>query len=80
MNKYKHLLSPLQVGSFKYKNRVMCAPMVFGAAVVGDQYGNAKYAPGKYYKVEGPAKGGAAVVSVGEIDVNSREAKRMPQD
>ncbi len=78
MNRYEHLLSTLQVGRFTYKNRVMCAPMVFGAAVVGDQYGNAKYAPGKYYKVEGPAQGGAAVVSVGEIDINSREAKRMP--
>lgn len=78
MNKFEHLLSPLQVGSFRYRNRVMCAPMVFGAAVVGDQYGNAKYAPGKYNKVEEPAKGGAAVVSVGEIDINSREAKRMP--
>ncbi|MCI8992979.1 MAG: FAD-dependent oxidoreductase [Eubacterium sp.] len=78
MNQYEHLLSPLKVNRFTYKNRVMCAPMVFGSAVVGDEYGNAKYAPGKYYKVEMPAKGGAAVVSVGELDVNSREAKRMP--
>lgn len=78
MNQYPNLLSPLKVGNFIYKNRVMCAPMVFGSAVVGNQYDNARFAPGKYYKVEMPAKGGAAVVSVGELDVNSRQAKRMP--
>ena len=78
MSRYPHLLSPLKVGNFLYKNRVMCAPMVFGSAVVGNQYDNAKYAPGKYSKVEMPAQGGAAVVSVGELDVNNREAKRMP--
>ena len=78
MSRFEHLLSPLKVGSFTYKNRVMCAPMVFGSAVVGNEYDNARFAPGKYYKVELPARGGAAVVSVGELDVNSREAKRMP--
>lgn len=77
--KYRNLLSPLKLNDkFTMKNRVMCAPMVFGASVVGNQYGNAAYAPGKYSKVESPAAGGAAMVSVGEIDINSREAKRMP--
>ena len=78
-DKYKHILSPLKLNDkFTMKNRVMCAPMVFGAAVVGNEYGNAAYAPGKYSKVEMPAAGGTAMVSVGEIDINSREAKRMP--
>lgn len=77
--KYPHIFTPLVLNDkFTMKNRVMCAPMVFGAAVVGNDYGNAAYAPGKYSKVEMPAAGGTALVSVGETDINNFDAKRMP--
>ena len=78
-DKYSHILSPLKLNDkYTMKNRVMCSPMVFGTAVVGNQYGNAAYAPGKYAKLELPAAGGTGMVSVGETDINSFEAKRMP--
>ena len=78
MASYPKLFSPLQVGGQTYRNRIMCSPMVFGASVIGDQYHNAAAAPALYLKVERPARGGAAVVSVGEVSVNSDDAKRMP--
>ncbi|MBQ9814494.1 MAG: FAD-dependent oxidoreductase [Lachnospiraceae bacterium] len=78
-DKYKNILSPLKLNDkYTMKNRVMCAPMVFGTAVVGNEYGNAAYAPGKYGKLEMPAAGGTAMVSVGETDINNFDAKRMP--
>ncbi|MBR3003779.1 MAG: FAD-dependent oxidoreductase [Lachnospiraceae bacterium] len=77
--KYPHIFSPLKLTEkYTMKNRIMCEPMVFGSAVVGNEYGNAAYAPGKYSKLEMPAAGGTAMVSVGEIDINNLDAKRMP--
>lgn len=78
MNQYPKLFSPLTVNKTTYRNRIMCSPMVFGASVVGNQYNNAAAAPALYLKVERPARGGAGVVSVGEVSVNSDDAKRMP--
>lgn len=78
MERYPDLFSNLKVGSKMYKNRIMCSPMVFGTSVIGNQYDNAKAAPALYLKVEKPARGGAAAVSVGEVSVNSDDAKRMP--
>ncbi len=78
MEQYPHLFAPLTVNNRVYRNRIMCSPMVFGASVVGNQYNNAAAAPALYLKVERPARGGAAVVSVGEVSVNADDAKRMP--
>jgi len=72
---YEHLFTPLSLGRHTMKNRIMCAPMVFGAVV---QYPS--LAPRAYRKVEAAARGGAAKVSVGETSVNSEDAERMPFD
>jgi 2,4-dienoyl-CoA reductase-like NADH-dependent reductase (Old Yellow Enzyme family) len=73
---YRHLFRPLELsGHHTAKNRIMCAPMVFGAVV---QYAEA--APRAYRKVEAAAKGGAGVVCVGETSVNSTDAERIPFD
>lgn len=78
MEQYPELFSTLKIGKKIYKNRIMCSPMVFGSSVIGNQFNNAKAAPALYMKVEKPARGGAAAVSVGEVSVNSDDAKRMP--
>lgn len=78
MEPYAHLLQPIKINHFQYRNRVMCSPMVFAAAVIGNEYGNRPYAAAIYQKVENPAKGGCAVVCVGETSVNPEDAKRMP--
>ena len=51
-DRYSHVLEPLKLNDkYTMRNRVMCSPMVFGAAVVGNEFGNAAYAPGKYGKL-----------------------------
>jgi len=55
------------------KNRIMCAPMVFGAVVQ-----NPEVAPRMYRKVEASARGGAALVCVGETSANADDAERFP--
>ena len=72
---YQHLFRPLEINGHIMKNRIMCAPMVFGAVV---QYPEA--APRAYRKMEAAAQGGAAKVCVGETSVNSTDAERMPFD
>ncbi len=72
---YRHLFAPLQLNARVLKNRIACAPMVFGAVV---QYEEA--APRAYRKVEAAAKGGAGLVCVGETSVNSADAERIPFD
>ena len=78
-DRYPHVLSPLKLNDkYTMKNRIMCAPMVFSSAVVGNQYNNAAHAPAKYNKIEAPAKGGTAMVTVGELNVNCLDSKRLP--
>ena len=72
---YRYLFQPWYVNGHFVKNRVMCAPMVFGAVV---QHPEA--APRAYRKIEGAAKGGAGIVCVGETSVNSTDAERIPFD
>lgn len=77
--RYEHLLSPLKLNDrYTLKNRVVCAPMVFSAAVVGNEYGNASIAECKYMKLEQAAAGGTAMVDVGQLDVNQKEATHLP--
>ena len=70
---YPRLFSPLNVGTHTMKNRIMCAPMVFGAVVFFPSI-----APRAYRKIEAAARGGAGKVCVGETSVNSQDAERMP--
>lgn len=71
--KFEHLLSPMQVGNVTYKNRVVSAPMAFSLIVQNpDAQGPT------YRKLESSAKGGNACVIVGELDVNFRDAVRIP--
>lgn len=72
---YSHLFAPLVVGRREMKNRIMCAPMVFGAVVFFPSI-----AARAYRKIEAAAKGGAAKVCVGETSVNHEDAERMPFD
>jgi 2,4-dienoyl-CoA reductase-like NADH-dependent reductase (Old Yellow Enzyme family)/thioredoxin reductase len=73
MSKYPNLFRPLKVNKFIYKNRIVSAPMVFGAVF---QFEEA--AARAYRKVEACAKGGAAVIIVGETSVNFTDAERIP--
>ena len=73
MGKFKHLFSPLKVGSFTYKNRIESAPMAFALIAC-----NPEAADKSFRKLEAPARGGYACVAVGELDVNFRDAIRIP--
>jgi 2,4-dienoyl-CoA reductase-like NADH-dependent reductase (Old Yellow Enzyme family)/thioredoxin reductase len=73
MGKYIHLFSPLKIGSYTYKNRIESAPMVFALIVC-----NSEAADRSFRKLEAPARGGYACVAVGELDVNFRDAIRIP--
>jgi 2,4-dienoyl-CoA reductase-like NADH-dependent reductase (Old Yellow Enzyme family)/thioredoxin reductase len=69
MPKYPHLFSPIQIAKHTYKNRILCAPMLFGF------YALEKEAAERVYKiVEDRAKGGCAEVVVGETPVNCSDA------
>ena len=70
---FEHLLSPMQVGSKTYRNRIVSAPMAFGLIVQ-----NPAARDFSYRKLEGPARGGNACVIVGETDVNFTDAVRIP--
>ncbi|SDB23989.1 NAD(P)/FAD-dependent oxidoreductase [Eubacterium oxidoreducens] len=71
--KFEHLLSPMKVGNKTYKNRIVSAPMAFSLIVQNpDAQGPT------YRKLESSAKGGNACVIVGELDVNFRDAVRIP--
>ncbi|MCD8111027.1 MAG: NAD(P)/FAD-dependent oxidoreductase [Clostridiales bacterium] len=71
--KFEHLLSPMPVGNKTYRNRVVSAPMAFSLIVQ-----NPEAQGPTYRKLESSAKGGNACVIVGELDVNFRDAVRIP--
>jgi 2,4-dienoyl-CoA reductase-like NADH-dependent reductase (Old Yellow Enzyme family)/thioredoxin reductase len=73
MGKYVHLFSPLKIGSFTYKNRIESAPMAFALIAC-----NPEVADKSFRKLEAPARGGYACVAVGELDVNFKDAIRIP--
>lgn len=73
MGKYVHLFSPLKVGKFTYKNRIESAPMAFALIAC-----NPEVADKSFRKLEAPARGGYACVAVGELDVNFKDAIRIP--
>ncbi len=73
MKKYPYLFSPIKIGNFTYKNRIECAPMAFALIAC-----NPEAADKSFRKLEAPARGGYACVSVGELDVNFTNAIRIP--
>ena len=73
MDKFPNLFQTLKINKYTYKNRIVSAPMVFGAVF---QFEEA--AARAYRKIEAAAKGGAAAVIVGETSVNYTDAERIP--
>ena len=74
MSKFPKLFEPLKINdAYTMKNRITCAPMAF-ALIACDPEASEK----SFCKLEAPAKGGDAMVSVGELDVNFRDAVRIP--
>ena len=74
MSKYPHLFTPLQINQkYTFKNRIESAPMAFGLIALDPEA-----ADKSFRKLESMARGGDACVAVGEVDVNFRDAVRIP--
>lgn len=78
-DRFPNVLSPFKLNDkYTLRNRVACAPMVFAASVVGNDFNNAIHAEEKYVKLERPAAGGTAMVTVGELNINDFDGRRVP--
>ena len=74
MTPFPKLFEPLKINdAYTMKNRITCAPMAF-ALIACDPEAAEK----SFRKLEAPARGGDAMVSVGELDVNFVDAVRIP--
>lgn len=74
MTSFPHLFQPLKLNeTYTMKNRITCAPMAF-ALIACDPEAAEK----SFRKLEAPARGGDAIVSVGELDINFTDAVRIP--
>ncbi|MBR5261234.1 MAG: FAD-dependent oxidoreductase [Oscillospiraceae bacterium] len=74
MCKFPHLFQPLKINEkYTFKNRIESAPMAFGLIALDPDA-----ADKSFRKLESIARGGDACVAVGEIDVNFRDAVRIP--
>ena len=74
MNKFPKLFEPLKINErYTMKNRITCAPMAFALIACDPEAGEKSFR-----KLEAPARGGDAMVSVGELDVNFTDAVRIP--
>lgn len=74
--RFEKMFEELKINDrYTMRNRVCCAPMAFAlvACIPGV---NEK----SFRKLEAPARGGDAIVSVGELDVNFIDAVRIPLD
>ncbi|MDR1299317.1 MAG: FAD-dependent oxidoreductase [Oscillospiraceae bacterium] len=67
-SKYPHLFSPIKIGKYLFKNRIISAPL--GAWVFSPDNYIFDYAIGMF---EEKAKGGAAAVAVGHTEVNYKD-------
>ena len=72
--KYPHLFSPLKVGPLTFKNRIVSAPT--GLAELSPE-GHLTGENIAYYQLK--AKGGAAVVTIGESIIHSATGKSHPK-
>lgn len=74
MSQFPHLFEPLKInGKYTFKNRIESAPMAFGLIALDPEA-----ADKSFRKLESIARGGDACVAVGEVDVNFRDAVRIP--
>lgn len=74
MSQYSKLFEPLKINdAYTMKNRVCCAPMAFALIACSPEASEKSFR-----KLEAPARGGDAMVSVGELDVNFVDAVRIP--
>jgi 2,4-dienoyl-CoA reductase-like NADH-dependent reductase (Old Yellow Enzyme family)/thioredoxin reductase len=75
MQQYPHLFSPINVAGYTLKNRILCAPMLFGF------YCLERESAERVYKItEDRAKGGVAEVVVGEVPINFTDASTPMRD
>jgi len=71
MTTYPHLMSPIQVGKFTYRNRIESAPTIFASLAL------VPFLTDKVLRMqEDRAKGGCAAVVNGEIPVNFDDSLR----
>ena len=74
MRTFPRLFEPLKLNNaYTLRNRIVCAPMAF-ALIACDPDAAEK----SFRKLEAPARGGDAMVCVGELDVNFTDAVRIP--
>lgn len=74
--RFKKMFEELKINDkYTMRNRVCCAPMAFALVACIPEV-NEK----SFRKLEAPARGGDAIVSVGELDVNFTDAVRIPLD
>ena len=74
MSAFPRLFEPLKLNdAYTLRNRIVCAPMAF-ALIACDPDAAEK----SFRKLEAPARGGDAMVSVGELHVNFVDAVRIP--
>ncbi len=74
MSSYSKMFEPLKINDkYTMKNRVACAPMAFALIACSPEAGEKSFR-----KLEAPARGGDAIVCVGELDVNFTDAVRIP--
>ena len=74
MNRFPKLFEPLKINrAYTMKNRAVCAPMAFALVACDPEAGEKSFR-----KLEAPARGGDAMVAVGELDVNFTDAIRIP--
>lgn len=73
MSKFKHLFSPMKVGTHTYKNRIIAAPIYCGTFI---NVPNLDYV--MKHAMKERADGGTAQVTIGETAVNFRGASREP--
>jgi len=69
MQNYPHLFTPIKIAGHTYKNRILCAPMLFSLYALDNNT-----AERVYRFTENIAMGGAATVLVGETPVNAADA------
>lgn len=72
-DKFARLFEPLTVNHTTYKNRIVSAPMTFALSAL-----DPKMREKCFEKIEVRAKGGAAAVTLGELDVNYTDGNRLP--
>lgn len=72
-NHFEHLFQTMRVNNKTYRNRIVSAPMTFALSAMDPNIREKCFR-----QIEVRAKGGAAAVTLGEVDVNFTDANRLP--